>query len=58
MAMAATPPESGVTSGRADAARNGFTHGSDGVTVSVNSSPTMGFYAGNSGFVEVIVTQP
>ena len=58
MAMAATPPESGVTSGRADAARNGFTHGSDGVTVSVNSPPTMGFYAGNSGFVEVIVTQP
>ena len=58
MAMAAIPAESGVTGGRADAARNGFTHGSDGVTVAVNSPPTMGFYAGSSGFVEVIVTQP
>ena len=56
MAMAAIPAESGVTGGRADAARNGFTHGTDGVAV--NSPPTSGFYAGNSGFVEVIVTQP
>ena len=52
MAMAATPAESGLTAGRVDAARNGFTHGTDGVTVAVNSPPTSGFYAGNSGFVE------
>ncbi len=58
MAMAATPAESGLTAGRVDAARNGFTHGTDGVTVAVNSPPTSGFYAGNSGFVEVVVTQP
>ncbi len=58
MAMAATPPESGITAGRLDASKNGFTHGTDGVTVAVNSPPTMGFYSGNSGFVEVIVTQP
>ena len=57
-AMAMGKGESGVTFGRLDAARNGFTHGTDAVTVSVNSPPSAGFYAGNSGFVEVIVSQP
>ena len=57
-AMAMANTESGQTSGRVDAAKNGFTHGQDDVTVDVNSPPTKGFYAWNSGFVEVIVTQP
>ena len=56
--MAMANGESGQTNGRIDAAKNGFTHGQDDVTVDVNSPPTMGFYAGNAGFVEVIVTQP
>ena len=57
-AMAIAKGESGVTGGRFDAAKNGFTHGTDGASVAVNSPPTMGYYAGNSGFVEVIVSQP
>ena len=57
-AMAIAKGESGVTGGRLDAAKNGFTHGTDGATVAVNTPPSMGYYAGNSGFVEVIVSQP
>ena len=57
-AMAKGAGESAVTHGRADAARNGFTHGTDGVTVSVNSPPSTGAFTGNSGYVEVVVSQP
>ena len=45
-----------VTSGQTDAARNGFTDGSNSVTVAVNSPPTLGLYAHQSNFVEVIIT--
>lgn len=50
--------ESAVDGGRADAARNGFTHGTDGVAVAVNNPPSTGAFAGNSGYVEVIISQP
>jgi len=45
---------------RNDAAANGFTHGTNGITVTVNKPPqTAGDpYQGNSNYVEVIVSQP
>jgi Putative Flp pilus-assembly TadE/G-like len=45
------------TSGQADAARNGFTHGSENVTVAVNHPPTAGEYAGEDTAVETVVTK-
>ena len=36
----------------------GFVNGQGGTVVAVNSPPTMGAYAGQSGAVEVVVTQP
>jgi len=46
-----------TSSARAESARNRFTHGASGVTVTVNRGPATGYYAGNSNFVEVIVTR-
>lgn len=46
------------TTARADTALNSFTHGTNGITVAVNRPPTMGYYAGNAAFVEVVVTRP
>jgi Flp pilus assembly protein TadG len=43
---------------RADSAQNGVTHGVNGATVTVNNPPLSGPNAGNSGYVEVIVSQP
>ncbi len=40
------------------ATTDGFTNGSDNVTVTVNNPPQSGPYAGNASYVEVIVTQP
>jgi Flp pilus assembly protein TadG len=40
------------------ATENGFTNGSDSVTVTVNNPPLSGVYSGNSSYVEVIVSQP
>jgi Flp pilus assembly protein TadG len=37
---------------------NGFTDGSNGVTVTVNNPPASGAYSGNSNYVEVILAQP
>lgn len=45
-----------VTAARADASRNGFTNGTNGVAVAVNNPPLNGPHAGNSGYVEVIVS--
>lgn len=45
-----------LTAGQADAATNGFTNGSNSVTVAVNDPPTEGAYAGQANYVEVIVT--
>jgi hypothetical protein len=38
-----------------DATRNGFTHGVDGATVTVNAPPLSGPSAGNNRYVEVII---
>ena len=43
------------TTARYEAQRNGFTHGANNVTVTVNSPPTSGSNTGTSGAVEVIV---
>ena len=45
------------TAARAAAAQNGFTHGQNGVTVTVNTPPSSGPYAGTSGYVETIVAR-
>jgi hypothetical protein len=42
----------------AETAINGFTAGVDSVTVTVNRPPAAGYYAGNTGYVEVIVRRP
>jgi hypothetical protein len=41
-----------------DTALNGFTDGSGSVSVTVNSPPLSGSKTGNTGFVEVIISQP
>ena len=48
-----------VSAARADSAQNGFTNGSNGVTVAVNAPPSSGPHKGgsNAGYVEVIVSQ-
>ncbi|HYM13465.1 MAG TPA: pilus assembly protein TadG-related protein, partial [Bryobacterales bacterium] len=47
-----------VTSGaKNDASLNGFTDGTNAVTVTVNNPPASGPYAGNTNFVEVIIAQ-
>jgi Putative Flp pilus-assembly TadE/G-like len=43
---------------RADTALNGFTHGVDGIDVTLNRPPLHGYYAGNNDYVEVVVTRP
>ncbi len=45
------------TAGRAVAARDGYTNGSGGVTVTVNSPPTSGTHKTTTGAMEVIVTK-
>jgi hypothetical protein len=42
---------------RKDSGLNRYTHGENGVTVEVNNPPLSGTRAGNSGFVEVIVSR-
>lgn len=46
-----------VAAGQADAALNGFTNGVNGVTVSIQSPPTSGSYAGNATAIQATVTQ-
>ncbi|HEY4381533.1 MAG TPA: Tad domain-containing protein, partial [Acidobacteriaceae bacterium] len=46
-----------TTSAKAATALNGFTDGTSGVTVAVNSPPTYGSFAGQTNYVEVIVQQ-
>lgn len=43
---------------RDDAARNGFTHGVGGVTVTVSRPPVSGPFTGLSNFVEVVISKP
>lgn len=44
--------------GKAVAGASGFTDGVDGTTVTVNSPPASGPYAGNAEAVEVLISQP
>lgn len=39
-------------------AENGYVHGTEGATVTVNNPPLSGFYAGDTDAVEVQITQP
>ncbi|QUM78038.1 hypothetical protein HWV00_18480 [Moritella sp. 24] len=41
----------------AEATTNGFTDGTDGITITVNNPPTSGFYQGDNNSVEVIINQ-
>ncbi len=47
-----------VTAARAAAAASGFTHGTNGITVTVNRPPVSGFNVGNNNFVEVLINRP
>ncbi|MGC2276815.1 MAG: pilus assembly protein TadG-related protein, partial [Candidatus Binatus sp.] len=47
-----------VVAGKADAATNGYTDGTNNVTVSMNNPPSTGPNAANSGYVEAIVSEP
>ena len=46
-----------TSAAKVDAALNGFTDGTGGVTVTVNNPPVNGPHTGNGGFVEVIVAK-
>ena len=46
-----------VTAGDADAALNGFTNGTNGVSIAIQSPPTSGSYSGDSSAVQAVVTQ-
>src|SRR5688572_19239616 len=46
-----------TTEGQDGSAMNGYTHGQNGVTVTINQPPSTGTYAGVSGMVEAIVSQ-
>jgi len=46
-----------TTQARGVAAQNGWTHGVNGVTVTVNQPPSVGNFAGNAQAVEVIIAQ-
>jgi hypothetical protein len=46
-----------VTAAKSDASLNGFTHGANSVTVTVNNPPASGSYTTSSSAVEVIISQ-
>ena len=46
------------TYARDDAARNGFTHGVNGVDVDVRHPPTTGLHIGDAKYVEVVISTP
>jgi|HubBroStandDraft_6_1064221.scaffolds.fasta_scaffold01432_11 hypothetical protein len=53
----AFPASGGITTGAKNAsAGNGFTDGTNNVTVTVNNPPTSGPHNGNANYVEVLVT--
>ncbi|HYN81551.1 MAG TPA: pilus assembly protein TadG-related protein [Gemmatimonadaceae bacterium] len=54
----AQPQDSVFASAHAETTRNGFTNGTDGVTVSVYNGPVSGFYIGDDEFVEVVISRP
>ncbi len=46
-----------ATAAKADSALNGFTHGQNSVTVTVNNPPAAGYYTSDSSAVEVRISQ-
>jgi len=46
-----------TTQARGIAAQNGWTHGSNGITVTVNKPPSVGNFTGNAQAIEVIIAQ-
>lgn len=46
-----------VAEGQSGSAVNGFTHGQNGITVTINNPPTAGSYIGDATAVEAIVAQ-
>ncbi len=50
-------PAAQTAAARADATLNGFTHGADNTTVTVNSPPATGAYTGNASAVQARVSQ-
>jgi len=46
-----------VSSAKSDSSLNGFTDGTNGVTVTINNPPTSGTYSGDNNAVEAIVAQ-
>ena len=46
-----------ATAANSEAATNGFTHGIDGITITINNPPTSGYYQGDFDSVEVIINQ-
>ena len=55
--LAASGTANLVSAARGDAATNGFTNGTNSVTVTVNNPPSAGYSTSNSTAVEVIITQ-
>jgi hypothetical protein len=47
-----------VSAGKAASAQNGFTDGSNGVSVAINNGPLNGPHKNDTGYVEAIVAQP
>jgi hypothetical protein len=47
-----------VAAGKADAASNGYTDGASSVTVAINNPPSTGPNAGNSAYIEAVVSKP
>ena len=46
------------TAALSGAASNGFSNGANATQVTINHPPNSGYYAGNPGFVEAIISQP
>src|ERR1700733_12440886 len=46
-----------AAAGKSDAALNGFTDGSNNVTITVQSPPTSGSFSGDSSAIQVTVSQ-
>jgi hypothetical protein len=58
IALSQSPPGNFTLQAKALTAAVGFVDGTSGVTVTVNKPPASGNFAGQAGYVEVIITQP
>jgi Flp pilus assembly protein TadG len=57
MSDSTTTPAQWAAAAYANAARNGYNIGGPGTTLAFHTPPTHGFYAGNSHYMEVVITQ-